>query len=92
MERKEVTFDVDTIKYHHNDWDALLIREGTEVLERSVFADTLDLNGNVSVQLDEYFTYIRGDMKVTVSYAEHNGEEFERYTDDYQIESVEVFE
>ena len=90
MERNTETYNVDTIKHHHNQWGNDLLRNDDTVIQRTVYGGTLDLDGPVTVELDEYFTTITGDMKVTVSYVEREYEG-ETYTEDYQIESVEVF-
>lgn len=92
MERHEETFDVDTIKHFNNEWETELLKDGVDVVERPVYVEGsyLDFDGPITVAFGEYFTTIEGDMKITVSWVEREYEG-EPYTEDHQVEEIEVF-
>jgi len=92
MERHEETFDVDTIRHKNSEWDTTLHKDEERVVSNPVYTNgyELEFNGPVTVEFDEYYTKITGDMKVTVSWVEREFEG-EPYEEDHQIEDVEVF-
>lgn len=90
MERPQETFDVDTIKHYHSQWETELLRNGVDVIGWPVYMGEVEFDGPVTVEFDEYYSYIRGDMKVTVSYQEEEYEG-ESYKEGFQIEQVEAF-
>lgn len=92
MERQTHTIECDTLRYFPDEWTLQLFDDSHEKFDEMIGELEFDCDDGLRVEFDEYYaTFTADTIHVTVSYFERS-DEYGVYNEDYQVESVEVFE